>query len=161
MPQRNSEIPERKGEAAKKTHGRHGWPRERTHPPEVAAQTPSLGATLIHGGSVLHRPGRQDLLDESSSGSSRPRSSPAADRPSTKIRPDWSPFPSPSPLLSSPALGPPSSLSPSSLTRRARSSGAEMEANAADKSEEEGGGNEGALFKKPRPAPYMRLLPSG
>ena len=159
MPQRNSEIPERKGEAAKKTHGRHGWPRERTHPPKAVAQTPSPGAAPIHGGSVLHWPGRQGLLGESSSGSSRPGSSPAAGRPSMKILPDWSPFPSPSPLLSSPAPGPPSSLPPSSAARRARSSGAEAEANAAEESGEEGG-NEDALFKNPCPAPYIRLLPS-
>ena len=161
MPQRSSKTLERKDEEAKKIHGRREWPRGRTHPPEAATPTCSPEASLIHGGSVLHRPGRQGPSDGSSSGSSRPGSSPAAGRSLTKIRTDWSPFPSPSSSPSSPAPKSPSSPSPSSPTKHAQSSSAGMVANAADESEEAGEENEGALFKKPHPAPYMGLLPSG
>ena len=149
MPQISSEIPKEKDEEAKKIHGRRGWPRGHTHPPEVAAPTHSPEASLIHGGSVLHWPGRQGLSDGSSSGSSRPGSSPAAGRPLTKIRPDWSPFPSPSSSPSSLAPKPPSSPSPLSSAKRARSSGARVEASAAEKSGEDRGGMKAHCSKNP------------
>ena len=161
MPQKSSETPERKGGAAKKTRGQREWLGVLTHPPEVADATPSPGASPIHEGSVPHRPGRPDPFGGWSSGSSRPGSSPAADRCATRIRPDWSVSPSPLPSPSSPAPKLPSSLSPLSPTRPERSSDAEWMASAADESEDGGGENEGALFKNLRPVPYIESLSSG
>ena len=137
MPQRNSEIPERKGEEARKIHGRRGWQGERAHPPEVAARIPSPEAAPIHGGSALHRLGPRGLLGGSPSGSSRPRSSPSAGRLARKIHPDWSPSPSPLPSPSSPAPEPPSSPSPSSPARHVRSGSAGARASATKKPKEE------------------------
>ena len=62
-PKEIQKPPEERVGAAKKTHGRRGWPEERTHPPEAAALTPSPGAAPIHGGSALHQPGRRDPPD--------------------------------------------------------------------------------------------------
>ena len=137
MPQRSSETLERKGEEARKIHGRRGWQEEHAHPPEVAAQIPSPEAAPSRRGSALPRLGRRGPLGRSSSGSSRPGSSPSAGRSARKIRPGWSPSPSTSPSPSLPTLEPPSSPSPLSPARRVRSGDAGPRTSAVEGREEE------------------------